>query len=665
MYLILQLQNLEFLVLMNNKEVIMKITFSNKIMIKSFSLLFMFCIAFIGCDDDDVELGKASISFGVDSISVSDDVDVEYLQLELTAPLESDCAIYLKSSDEDPIRFSFPEYIVLGEGAVRGKYPIYVKESKFSSPDTHVKFSIAKVGEAAVIDAAKNSVGFTIEGKNSAGKVFIGFEHSTFSVGEDEGYFELPFEIQGVLDNNVQLIVESENGTAIEEIDFEMQKEIQLSKGNAWNFIPITVKDDQASTDDRTFVVRLDKVETLDTLVQIYHEHRKCTVTIRNVERQLQVTDTLVDVPEYIGEFSYYCNLTAKVPGRVTANIVVDTDKSTAVEGVHFILLSKEITVEAQETQAEIGIKILDDPLGNAPRKIVLKLENVEGEGVVVSKDYGVGEILIQNDDNSVGFAEGSVAMAGRVLEVPITIEGLCNEELEVLYKVHDGTAVGGNGNDFVIVSSVVKVLKDKKSTFIEVSAVAVDVDKEFKLELIGLKGESITTKSIIDRNRAFCTVNILSAPKLIDREDWTVVDCISQMAGPEGWPEGKDNGGAINVIDGNDETFWHTNWNTTDPATLEAPHWVVYDMQRNVMPSEIELRRRHNNSGQLKEAKIFISDSSDGPWIEICHLKKDIVDDLTVKGAAKNIIGRYVRIESYNVDNTTLAEFKIFGNLQ
>ena len=235
----------------------MKINFRNKIIIKSISVLFIVCAVFMGCNDDDIDRsGKVSISFGDDSVFVLDDVGVGLIQLELTDPFEGEyCHVHLKSSIEESERFSFPEYITLYQGTIRQKYPIYVNESKFSSPNEHVTFTLDKVSneDFLAIDGTKKTVEFIIEGKNNAGKVFIGFEHGfeagevsnkeqfEYIIGEDQPCFELPFEIQGVLEDSVKLKVTCHEWTpgagetavpAIEGKDFTMTKEIQIGRAH-------------------------------------------------------------------------------------------------------------------------------------------------------------------------------------------------------------------------------------------------------------------------------------------------------------------------------------------------------------------------------------------------------------------------------------------------
>ncbi|WP_038030164.1 DUF4843 domain-containing protein [Thermonema rossianum] len=63
-------------------------------------------------------------------------------------------------------------------------------------------------------------------------------------------------------------------------------------------------------------------------------------------------------------EKSLKINLVGKLPEQdVTITVAVLPDSSTAVEGVHYNLPSKEITIPAGETSGELKIEILDDNL--------------------------------------------------------------------------------------------------------------------------------------------------------------------------------------------------------------------------------------------------------------------------------------------------------------
>ena len=601
----------------------MKIFLNTKVCMKSFSWLFVLCIVLSGCNDKTTGLGNNSLSFDVDSMVVLDDVRVEFLQIELTEPLTEACNIYITSSIEESKRFSFPEYIRLGEGAIRGKYPIYVTENKFSSLDVTTIFTFDKVAGPAEIDATKKSIKFTIKGKANAGAVVIGFEDNFYSVGEDEEYFELPFKIQGVLEDSVKLKVKALNGTAVVGTDFwfgagnknsNSEGYVQLTKGEEWNFIPISILDDGTSALDRTFTITLESLHPVDELVNIAPTQNECVVTIRNVERRLRVTDSLVEVGEYIGKINYNFNLTATVPATVTADIVVD-EKSTAIEGKHFRFILEDgqtkptIEIAPGETSSGIKIEILDESLGNEDRKLFLKIINAKG--VEVSAKYGIGEVIIQNDDNSVGFASSeAITPSGEVIKIPISVVGTLDEELQFVFEVVDGEGNATSPNDFIILSPIEpKVIEGQSTAYLSVSTTFTSKSKNFLLKLVKIKGTGISINSVIDQNRRYCKVNMLG---VIDKTQWKIIDSSVSM---DSDPVGK-------LIDGDITTFWHSRY--TD-ATSAAPWFFVIDMTETLPINKILLNARKDQQDSRLIA-IYLSDSpldKDSPdWVEILNYR-------------------------------------------
>lgn len=70
----------------------------------------------------------------------------------------------------------------------------------------------------------------------------------------------------------------------------------------------------------------------------------------------------------------------------------------------------------------------------------------------------------------------------------------------------------------------------------------------------------------------------------------WAIVDFSSQETGG-------DNGYASNAIDGKDDTFWHSVWNSGDfsdgVTSGNIPQYIVIDLKQEVIPSVVMLYRR------------------------------------------------------------------------
>lgn len=90
----------------------------------------------------------------------------------------------------------------------------------------------------------------------------------------------------------------------------------------------------------------------------------------------------------------------------------------------------------------------------------------------------------------------------------------------------------------------------------------------------------------------------------------WSIAGFSSQEAGGEG----PVNGYATAAIDGNINTFWHTEWSADEPP---YPHWIAVNMGREATISRVGLVNRQNKSDG--ETEIQLMGSTDGiNWINL-----------------------------------------------
>ncbi|MFV0593231.1 MAG: DUF4998 domain-containing protein [Draconibacterium sp.] len=84
-------------------------------------------------------------------------------------------------------------------------------------------------------------------------------------------------------------------------------------------------------------------------------------------------------------------------------------------------------------------------------------------------------------------------------------------------------------------------------------------------------------------------------------KTNWSIVDFDSEEAGGEG----PVNGYATAAIDGDDNTFWHTAWASSNPP---HPHYLTIDLGSVVKMSAFELVKRKNKNDCQKNFKVEIS---------------------------------------------------------
>ncbi|KAJ2967070.1 hypothetical protein NQ176_g9846 [Zarea fungicola] len=141
-----------------------------------------------------------------------------------------------------------------------------------------------------------------------------------------------------------------------------------------------------------------------------------------------------------------------------------------------------------------------------------------------------------------------------------------------------------------------------------------------------------------------------LNAPKL-NAEGWTAT-CDSQETGNE----------CYMAIDGDNSTFWHTQWRTANPP---PPHTITIDMgsAQNIKGVSALPRQDGNQNGMIARHEIFVS--TDGNTWQLVAIGNWPVDDLTKFANFETVTARYVRITALTEINgnpwTSIAEVGIY----
>lgn len=157
------------------------------------------------------------------------------------------------------------------------------------------------------------------------------------------------------------------------------------------------------------------------------------------------------------------------------------------------------------------------------------------------------------------------------------------------------------------------------------------------------------TTSYSIDEGKYYI-LKIYVMPGLeYDRSTWKVVDFNTQEDGGEG----PVNGRATCLIDGNPDTFWHSQWSgiSTMPPT---PHWIIFDMRA---PRTITQIRLYGRKGffNTREVEFFVSDKPDvdGSWTKICHYNMIETNDEQTAAVETVATGRYLKfVVTHNEPN-------------
>lgn len=137
----------------------------------------------------------------------------------------------------------------------------------------------------------------------------------------------------------------------------------------------------------------------------------------------------------------------AKEDVKVTVEVYTkDTRDTTAVEGVHFTLPQKTITIPAGESIGEIPMTIINDNTVNVSR--VFRLQITVLEGADHARISQITRVTIVNEDFwpvvQFSAARYSITEHEDLLVIPMSALGIFYQPMDVRVNVTDGTAVRG-----------------------------------------------------------------------------------------------------------------------------------------------------------------------------------------------------------------------------
>ena len=146
---------------------------------------------------------------------------------------------------------------------------------------------------------------------------------------------------------------------------------------------------------------------------------------------------------------------------------------------------------------------------------------------------------------------------------------------------------------------------------------------------------------------------------------NWKINSFSSQEAEGEELP----NGLASSIIDGNINTFWHSNWSANDYAGVAPPHWIIIDLGNSIPFSSFRFTQRQDNPGvRIKNLYIDIS-TNNSTWTTIAGnpFVMDNAAATQTRTLSASVTARYVRLrmpaksDMYGNDiYAAIAEFAI-----
>lgn len=171
-----------------------------------------------------------------------------------------------------------------------------------------------------------------------------------------------------------------------------------------------------------------------------------------------------------------------------------------------------------------------------------------------------------------------------------------------------------------------------------------------------------LKTSSKFDVAKEEHFIIILNNVKVIPKGSWTIAGFSSEEAtGESGGAQGK----AIYLIDGNKNTFWHSQWSGSTKAPL--PHHVIVDLGTSYTILQVDLIQRQTSIAETtaKTGEFYVSDDKIS-WTKIGDYTGLQNHDTQSFSVSKKMRGRYFKVvitTSYAWDGTaSLAEVSLRG---
>ncbi|WP_162633337.1 discoidin domain-containing protein [Echinicola strongylocentroti] len=145
----------------------------------------------------------------------------------------------------------------------------------------------------------------------------------------------------------------------------------------------------------------------------------------------------------------------------------------------------------------------------------------------------------------------------------------------------------------------------------------------------------------------ADCTI-----PMMIDKENWELVSVDSEAADYS----------AKNAIDGDPQTFWHTQFEPTEPA---FPHEIVVDMgEAHVLHSFEYVPRQGSSHPRIKDFRLYVSEDGKSwgkPLVEGTFEDSEEIQAFSID----KVKGRYFKLEGrsgYTRNAAAVGEISLYG---
>ena len=122
----------------------------------------------------------------------------------------------------------------------------------------------------------------------------------------------------------------------------------------------------------------------------------------------------------------------------------------------------------------------------------------------------------------------------------------------------------------------------------------------------------------------------------ILKKTGWTAIDFSSEETAGEG-----TNGRAQQIVDGDDNTYWHPQWYGN---TAQLPHYIVVDMQEMKNVGGFEIKMGDNANRHIKAYDLYGS-TDNANWTQLCS-----DDNAPSKSSFRVILGKAADIRYFKI---------------
>lgn len=607
------------------------------------------------CNEDDINTTPA-VSFKETTISVEENAKELKVPLLITGSLQKTGWVFVsiiegsEKGGERGINYTVPGYISLGEDAVRGNYTLTIIDDEYPNDDRTFTLEIKDVTGGAIKGTSNQTCTVTIVDDDSKKFVSVGFDSTRMDVNEDISIVEIPVSVKGLLSDSLFFEVETENGTALAGIDFELlESRIKIMEREAWGTVQIRIIDAEAQKEDRTFKLKIKSVEGAteqDTTVAIRSNAAECEVTIKKVIREVRFAETDLKIVEGLKPFEFPIILTAPITQDVNITIAV-REGGSAIEGEHFTIDTKEFVIKRGETVANAIITIPNDRLGRPVRYCEFEIIS-QTEGVNLSETAKIARLTIEDDDASIGFGTPLLGVFSyQTARIPVVLSGVKGSRVLVNVAAKANSQIQENVH-YMIMNKAVEIPEGDSVAYVQVATLCPTGFEEFtcELEITNVKGLSLGANIILENAAKDCSLEVAKV-RDIDRSNWEITYFSTEEAVYDGPAV------ATNIIDNNTNTFWHTQW-MGEGANPKGPHTIIINTQ-NTLVSEVSILYRN---GDTQYTNISFSDDQK-TWKELADSIPNPSSRTGVLAVPASVSGHYMKLFVTGRANDGVASIK------